>query len=81
MSPSEVMTTLILFHSVSFRNLKSFYVFYVQKHMLKDFPKTVSYNRFVELQRKVCVPLAVFVKMMCSGRCPGISFIDFHSYP
>lgn len=76
MSQSEVMTILILFHSGAFKNLKSFYVFYVQKHMQKDFPETVSYNRFVELQRKVCVPLAVFVKMMCMGRCTGISFID-----
>ena len=76
MSDSEVMTILVLFHSASFKNLKSFYVFYVQKHMLKDFPQTVSYNRFVELQRNVCVPLAVFVKMMCLGRCTGISFID-----
>lgn len=67
MSGSEVMTILILFHSASLKNLKSFYTFYVQKHMQKDFPQTVSYNRFVELQRKVCVPLAVFVKMMYLG--------------
>ena len=76
MSESEVMTILILFHSASFKNLKSFYVFYVQKHMQKDFPQTVSYNRFVELQRKVCVPMAIFVKMVCMGKCTGISFID-----
>lgn len=76
MSQSEVMTILILFHSGAFKNLKSFYVFYVQKHMRKDFPHTVSYNRFVELQRKASVPLAVFVKMMCRGKCTGISFID-----
>lgn len=76
MSQSEVMTILVLFHSGAFRNLKSFYVFYVQKHMQKDFPNTVSYNRFVELQRKVRVPLAVFVKMMCMGKCTGISFVD-----
>lgn len=76
MSHSEVMTILVLFHSASFKNLKSFYVFYVQKHMQKEFPQTVSYNRFVELQPKVCVPLAIFVKMMCLGRCTGISFID-----
>ena len=76
MSESEVMTILILFHSASFKNLKSFYVFYVQKHMQKHFPQTVSYNRFVELHRKVCVPLAIFVKMMCLGKCTGISFID-----
>jgi hypothetical protein len=44
--------------------------------MRKDFPGTVSYNRFVELQRKVCVPLAVFVKMIYPGNCTGISFID-----
>lgn len=76
MSESEVMTILLLFHFGAFKNLKSFYLFYVQKHMQKDFPATVSYNRFVELQRKVCIPLAVFVKMMCLGKCTGISFID-----
>jgi hypothetical protein len=70
------MTILILFHSGAFKNLKSFYVFYVQKHMKKDFPATVSYNRFVELQRKVSVPLAIFVKIICMGKCTGISFID-----
>ncbi|MDO5666122.1 MAG: IS982 family transposase [Bacteroidia bacterium] len=76
MSESEVMTILLLFHFGAFKNLKSFYVFYVQRHMQKDFPATVSYNRFVELQRRVCIPLAVFVKMMCLGKCTGISFID-----
>ena len=32
----------------------------------------VSYNRFVDLQKKVTQPLAVFMKLHCSG----ISFID-----
>ncbi len=51
MSESEVMTILLLFHlSAAFKNLKAFYVFYIQKHMGKEFPRTVSYNRFVELQ-------------------------------
>jgi hypothetical protein len=76
MSQSGVMTVPVLFHSGAFKNLKSVYVFYVQKHMQKDFPNTVSYNRFVELQRKVSVPLAIFVRRMCPGRCTGISFID-----
>lgn len=44
--------------------------------MGKEFLRTVSYNRFVELQCKVGVPMAMFVKMMCLGRCTGISFID-----
>jgi len=44
--------------------------------MKKDFPHTVSYNRFVELEQTVCVPLAVFLKMRALGQCIGISFID-----
>ena len=65
MSNSENMTILILFHSSSFRNLKHFYIFiFVRVHMQKDFPHTASYNRFVELQRKVW------------DKCTSISFID-----
>jgi len=69
------MTILILFHSSSFRNLKHFYLF-VRTHMQKDFPHTASYNRFVELQRKVCIPLTIFLKTKSLGQCTGISFID-----
>ena len=69
------MTILILFHSSSFRNLKHFYLF-VRTHMQKDFPHTASYNRFVELQRKVCIPLAIFLRTKSLGQCTGISFID-----
>ena len=75
MSGSEVMTILILFHFSSFRDLKHFYLF-VRSRMKSDFPHTVSYNRFVELERKVCIPLAVFLKMKALGQCTGISFID-----
>ena len=75
MSGSEVMTILILFHFSSFRDLKHFYLF-VRSRMKSDFPHTVSYNRFVESERKVCIPLAVFLKMKALGQCTGISFID-----
>lgn len=76
LSDSEVMTILVLFHYGSFKNLKHFYLFYVQKHMQSEFPKTVSYNRFVELQKKVIVPLGIFMKTCALGQCTGISFID-----
>ena len=75
MSGSEVMTILILFHFSFFRDLKHFYLF-VRSRMKSDFPHTVSYNRFVELERKVCIPLAVFLKKKALGQCTGISFID-----
>ena len=75
MSNSEIMTILILFHSSSFRNLKHFYLF-VRAHMQKNFPHTASYNRFVKLQRKVCIHLAIFLETKSLGQCTGISFID-----
>ena len=40
------------------------------------FPKTVSYNRFVELKRRAVVKLAVLVKQVLMGKCTGKSFID-----
>lgn len=76
MSDSEVMTIMILFHLKSYRNLKEFYSTYVCKHMQDYFPKTVSYNRFVELQKRLVQPLAVYLKLHGLGECSGISFID-----
>ena len=76
LSDSEVMTILVLFHLGNFRCLKHFYVNYVQKHLTNEFPETVSYNRFVELQQKAIMPLCCFWQIMCLGKCTGISFID-----
>ena len=76
MSDSEVMTIMILFHLKSYRNLKHFYTTYVCKHMNDFFPKCVSYNRFVELQKRLVQPLAVYLKTRGLGKCTGISFID-----
>ena len=40
------------------------------------FPTPVSYNRFTELERKVSVPIVLFLKKCLMGRCTGISFVD-----
>jgi len=76
LSDSEVMTILIVFHLSGMRNLKHFYLFYVCKHLTDDFPNLVSYNRFVELQQRVAMPLVMFLKTCRMGKCTGISFID-----
>ena len=76
LSDSEVMTILILFHSGHYRDLKHYYINHVKKHMKSEFPQTVSYNRFVELQKKVVVKLAILLKMFYLGKCIGISYID-----
>ena len=40
------------------------------------FPKVVSYNRLVELERDVAIPLTLFIKKVLLGKCTGISFVD-----
>ena len=35
-----------------------------------------AYNRFVELQKKSIIPLAIFLKTCALGSCTGVSFID-----
>lgn len=67
---------LVLFHTMHFRDLKSFYLGYVCQHMGKEFPHTVSYNRFVERQAQVSLHLLLFLQTCALGKCTGISIID-----
>ena len=43
---------------------------YVCKHLAYLFPKRVSYNRFVELEKEVLLLLAVFIKKVLLARAP-----------
>ena len=76
MSKAEIMLIMILFHDSSYRCLKHFYLEKVCKHLRHLFPKVVSYNRFVELEKEVAIPLALFIKKVLLGKCTGISFVD-----
>ncbi|HCC70224.1 MAG TPA: IS982 family transposase [Bacteroidales bacterium] len=76
MSESEVMTIIIFFHLMRYRDFKHYYLFHVCEHMKVEFPHLVSYNRFTELSHSVLLPLAVFLKTQCLGKCTGISFVD-----
>jgi hypothetical protein len=76
MSKAEVMLIMILFHDLGYRCLKHFYLDKVCRHLRQLFPQVVSYNRFVELEREVALPLALFIKKVLLGKCTGISFVD-----
>ena len=76
LNDAEVMTIMIAFHLGGYRNLKFFYINYVQKHLNGYFPETVSYNRFVELQQKALLPMTIFLKTIQLGNSTGISFVD-----
>lgn len=60
MNKSEVISIMILFQLSGFRTFKHFYIYYLQKHMKDDFPKTVSYNRFTELMQQSLMPMTLF---------------------
>jgi len=76
MSCSEVITIMVVFHTGGYRNMKHFYIHFVQKHLVHLFPHTVSYNRFVELMQAATLPMSLFLKTCCMGNSTGISFID-----
>lgn len=73
MSKAEIMLIMMLFHDSGYRCLKHFYQEKVYLHLRHLFPKVVSYNRFVELEKEVAIPLALFIKKVLLGKCTGIS--------
>ena len=73
--PSEVMTILIHFHQSHYRTFKAYYTEYVQVHLTSEFPRLVSYTRFVALIPQMMVPLLAYLQSWF-GACTGISFID-----
>ena len=76
MSDSEIMTILMLFHFGTFKNFKHYYLHYIGEHLKSEFPKRLSYNRFVAVQHRVFVPMMFFLNTVCFGKCTGITFID-----
>lgn len=75
LSISEIMTIIIHFHQSHYRDFKTYYKEHVCQHLRAEFPKLVSYERFVILMPAVLGPLSAYLKSLY-GRCHGISFID-----
>src|SRR5579859_1282999 len=75
LSPSEIMTILILFQQSGYRTFKGFYTQHVQTQLRAEFPQLVSYSRFVALIPRVLLPLAVYLQTQM-GSCTGVSFVD-----
>ena len=75
LSDSEIMTIIIHFHQASYRTFKDYYTKHVLAHLKAEFPKLVSYPRFVALMPRVGLGLLAYLNH-CKGNCTGISFID-----
>ncbi len=76
LSQAEVIVIMIMFHSSNHKCLKHFYLNEICLRYRHIFPKTVSYNRFTELEKSVVVQFVIFVKKCLLGKCTGISFVD-----
>lgn len=75
LSESEVMTILIHFHQSHYRTFKAYYTEHVAVHLRREFPRLVSYPRFISLIPSVLVPLCAYLDT-CRGTCRGLSFVD-----
>jgi hypothetical protein len=76
---SEVMTILIGFHLSGFRCFKKYYGFLVF-YKKTEFPRMVSYTRFVELIPGSLVALCAYLNSR-KGNLSGITFIDSTAIP
>lgn len=74
LSVAESMTIVILFHQSNYRTFKHFYAFLCCHHK-KEFPKLISYSRFVYLMKNLFVPLFAYL-LQRQGTITGIAFID-----
>ena len=80
MSDAEIMVILILFHSGGFRCFKHYYKEYVCKHLKHLFPRQVSYNRFVELEKEVLLPIDHLHQESPAGNMYRHQFRRLHSF-
>src|SRR3954462_15069312 len=75
MSPSEIITLLLVLHSSGFKHLKSFYHGFAEPLLRGSFPGMPCYEHFVALQKSVFVPLVVFL-LSHLGTRTGLYYID-----
>lgn len=80
MNLSEVMTILTMFHFSHYRTFKDFYCNCILMHHKSEFPKAVSYNRFIELMPMTFMPFLVFINAL-TGEKTGRYYIDATKLP
>lgn len=77
---SEIMTILIMFHQVRFRDFKTFYLGFLEVYWRSYFPHLPSYSRFITLMKRAIFPLTLFTQVH-GGKRTGIYYIDSSCLP
>ncbi len=75
MSLSEMITIVVLFHMMRGRQFKEFYRGTVCRFMTWEFPRRLSYTRFVALMPRCATVLAALFQTL-KGACTGICIAD-----
>jgi len=75
MSLSEMTTIVVLFHTMRGRQFKEFYRGVICRFMTSEFPRPLSYTRFVALMPRCATVLAALFQTL-KGTCTGISIAD-----
>lgn len=72
---SELMTLIVLFHQIRYRQFKAFYLTHVSRYLRGEFPRLPSYQRCVALLPRCAVALTALFESL-KGQCTGLSIVD-----
>lgn len=77
---SEMLLIMIIFHFSPCKNFKYFYTQFLPYKHGQDFPKRLSYSRFVQLMPRLFLPLSLLLHTL-TGQKTGIYIADSTSLP
>ena len=80
LSLSEIMTILIMYQAVRYKDFKTYYIEFIKIYWKQYFPTAPSYNRFVELIDIAMSPLIAFISNN-HGKHTDLYFIDATKLP
>ncbi len=75
LSIPELMTRVVLFHQIRYRQFKSFYLIHVCPPLRAEFPRRPTYQRCVEWLPRCAIALAALFEAL-TGQCTGVSIAD-----
>ena len=64
LSESEIMTIVIYFHQARYRDFKTYYIEHVERFLHSEFPKLVSYGRFIQLLPSIRTAVCLSADML-----------------
>ena len=74
LSLAELMTLVVLFHQIRYRQFKSFYLNHVCHYLKVEFPTLPSYQRCVELLPRCAYAFCALFETL-KGQCTGLSIV------